>query len=112
MPVPEKGRTMRGPDSVTANPNGASPFGVMDLVGNMWQSTDEFVDEHSRGGILRGGSFLDPSETRPYAVTGNNRFRHTIHPSALSLLEVAPVNHLRSRSAKSPDRFGATEVMA
>jgi gamma-glutamyl hercynylcysteine S-oxide synthase len=60
VPVSEKGRTMRGPDSVTAHPNGASPFGVMDLVGNVWQWTDEFLDEHTRGGILRGGSYYQP----------------------------------------------------
>jgi formylglycine-generating enzyme required for sulfatase activity len=112
VPVPDKGRTMRGPDSVTAHPKGASPFGVMDLAGNMWQWIDEFVDEHSRGGILRGGSFLDPSETRPYPVTGKNRFRRAIHPSGLSLSGVASVNHLRSRSAKSTHRFTATEVRA
>ncbi len=60
VPVPDKGRTMRGPDSVTAHPSGASPFGVMDLVGNVWQWTDEYVDEHTRGGILRGGSYYQP----------------------------------------------------
>ncbi len=60
VPVPDKGRTMRGPDSVTAHPKGASPFGVMDLVGNVWQWTDEFLDEHTRGGILRGGSYYQP----------------------------------------------------
>jgi formylglycine-generating enzyme required for sulfatase activity len=60
VPVPDKGRTMRGPDSVTAHPKGASPFGVMDLVGNVWQWTDEFLDEHTRGGILRGGSYYEP----------------------------------------------------
>jgi iron(II)-dependent oxidoreductase len=60
VPVPDKSRTMRGPDSVTAHPNGASPFGVMDLVGNVWQWTDEYVDEHTRGGILRGGSYYQP----------------------------------------------------
>lgn len=60
VPVPDKGRTMHGPDSVTAHPKGASPFGVMDLVGNVWQWTDEFVDEHARGGILRGGSYYQP----------------------------------------------------
>jgi hypothetical protein len=83
VPVPDKGRTMGGPDSVTAHPKGASP-----LV--------SWIDEHSRGGILRGSSFLDPSETRPYPVTGKNRFRRAIHPSGLSLSGVASVNHLRS----------------
>jgi iron(II)-dependent oxidoreductase len=60
VPLPDKGRTMRGPDSVTAHPKGASPFGVMDLVGNVWQWTDEFLDEHTRGSILRGGSYYQP----------------------------------------------------
>jgi gamma-glutamyl hercynylcysteine S-oxide synthase len=60
VPVPEKGRKLRGPDPVDAHPKGASPFGVEDLVGNVWQWTDEFVDEHTRGGILRGGSYYQP----------------------------------------------------
>jgi len=60
VPVPDKGRTMRGPDAVSAHPKGASPFGVMDLVGNVWQWTDAFVDEHTRAGILRGGSYYQP----------------------------------------------------
>jgi formylglycine-generating enzyme required for sulfatase activity len=60
LPTPDQGHAMRGPDSVDAHPTGASPFGVMDLVGNVWQWTDEFVDEHTRGGILRGGSYYQP----------------------------------------------------
>ena len=60
LPAPDQGRTMRGPDNVDAHPTGASPFGVMDLVGNVWQWTDEYVDEHTRGGILRGGSYYQP----------------------------------------------------
>jgi formylglycine-generating enzyme required for sulfatase activity len=60
VPVPDKSRTMRGPDPVDAHPKGASPFGVMDMVGNVWQWTEEFVDEHTRGGILRGGSYYQP----------------------------------------------------
>ena len=60
VPVPDKSRTMRGPDAVDAHTAGASPFGVMDLVGNVWQWTDEFTDEHTRGGILRGGSYYQP----------------------------------------------------
>ena len=60
IPVPDKSRTMRGPDPVDAHPKGASSFGVMDMVGNVWQWTEEFVDEHTRGGILRGGSYYQP----------------------------------------------------
>jgi len=60
VPTPDKGRTMRGPDSVSAHPAGASSLGVMDLVGNVWQWTDEYIDEHTRGGILRGGSYYQP----------------------------------------------------
>jgi gamma-glutamyl hercynylcysteine S-oxide synthase len=60
VPVPDKSRIMRGPDNVDAHPQGASPFGVMDLVGNVWQWTEEFQDEHTRGGILRGGSYYQP----------------------------------------------------
>jgi formylglycine-generating enzyme required for sulfatase activity len=60
VPEPQTDRTMRGPDKVDAHPAGASPFGVMDMVGNVWQWTDEYVDDHTRGGILRGGSYYQP----------------------------------------------------
>jgi len=60
VPAPDKGRAMGEPSDVNAHPAGASPFGVMDMVGNVWQWTDEFVDEHTRAGILKGGSFYQP----------------------------------------------------
>jgi formylglycine-generating enzyme required for sulfatase activity len=60
VPVPEKDRALRGPDPVDAHPRGASPFGVEDLVGNVWQWTDEFRDEHTRADTLRGGSYYQP----------------------------------------------------
>jgi gamma-glutamyl hercynylcysteine S-oxide synthase len=60
VPTPDKSRTMRGPDDVDAHPQGASPFAVMDMVGNVWQWTDEFQDDYTRGGILRGGSYYQP----------------------------------------------------
>ena len=60
VPVPEKGRLLRSPDDRAAHPSGASPFNVMDLVGNVWQWTDEFEDEHTRAAILRGGSYYQP----------------------------------------------------
>jgi iron(II)-dependent oxidoreductase len=60
VPTPDWGRTMRGPDPVDAHPQGASPYGVMDMVGNVWQWTDEFTDEHTRAAILRGGEYYQP----------------------------------------------------
>merc|ERR1711865_861392 len=51
----------RGPEPVTAHsPAGDSPFGVSDLVGNVWQYTSEFQDEHTRYVITRGGSNYYP----------------------------------------------------
>jgi formylglycine-generating enzyme required for sulfatase activity len=60
--VPEHvtGRTMTGPDPVDAHPQGASPYGVMDMVGNVWQWTEEFTDEHTRTAVLRGGEYYQP----------------------------------------------------
>ena len=66
VPVPETGRTMRGPDDVDAHPRGASPFGVMDTTGNVWQWTEEFTDRHTRAGILRGGSYYRPQGSHWY----------------------------------------------
>jgi len=60
VPAPDKGRTLRGPDPVDAHPAGASPFGVMDVVGNVWQWTDEFLDDHTRAALLRGGNYYRP----------------------------------------------------
>jgi gamma-glutamyl hercynylcysteine S-oxide synthase len=60
VPLPDKGRTMRGPEAVDAHPLGKSPFGVMDLVGNVWQWTEEFTDDHTRAAILRGGEYYQP----------------------------------------------------
>jgi formylglycine-generating enzyme required for sulfatase activity len=57
VPVPDKSRTMRGPDDVSAHESGRSPLGVYDMVGNVWQWTDEFDDDHTRAAILRGGSY-------------------------------------------------------
>jgi len=59
-PAPDKGRALREPSDVGATPKGASPFGVMDMVGNVWQWTDEYRDAHNRAAILRGGSYYQP----------------------------------------------------
>ncbi|MHB8734807.1 MAG: formylglycine-generating enzyme family protein [Terriglobales bacterium] len=66
VPTPDRGRTMRAPTDVDAFPRGVSPFGVMDLVGNVWQWTDEYRDAHTRAAIVRGGSFYQPQGSMWY----------------------------------------------
>jgi formylglycine-generating enzyme required for sulfatase activity len=66
VPTPHKDRTPGEPADVNAHPAGASPFGVMDMVGNIWQWTDEFEDEHTRAAILRGGSYYQPQGSHWY----------------------------------------------
>ena len=66
VPEVDTGRTMAPASDVAAHPAGVSPFGVMDLVGNVWQWTDEYADTHTRAAILRGGSHYQPQGARWY----------------------------------------------
>ena len=66
VPPVNRGRTLLPPDDVHAHPQGASPFGVLDLVGNVWQWTDEYHDEHTRAAVLRGGSAYQPQTSHWY----------------------------------------------
>ena len=65
-PAQEHGHDLPGPAPVDAFPKGASPFGVMDMTGNIWQWTDEFQDGHTRAAIVRGGGYYRPSGSRWY----------------------------------------------
>lgn len=60
VPPADHGREMRAPANVDAYAKGASPFGILDLEGNVSQWTDEFRDERTRGAILRGGASYQP----------------------------------------------------
>ena len=62
----ETSRVMSPPDDVDAHPKGASPFGVMDMVGNIWHWTDEYQDEHTRAAIVRGGGHYRPIASKWY----------------------------------------------
>jgi len=56
IPPADHNRAMRPPTDVTDYPE-QSVFGVKDLVGNVWQWTDEYADDHTRAAIIRGGSY-------------------------------------------------------
>jgi len=61
LPPVDSGPALHPAADVTAFPNGASPFGVLDLVGNVSQWTDEYRDPHTRAAILRGGASYQPN---------------------------------------------------
>lgn len=66
IPPEDSGRTMRPPTNVDAYPKGASPFGVMDMVGNVWQWTDEYTDEHTRAAVLKGSGYYRAAGSKWY----------------------------------------------
>ena len=65
-PAQRTGTTFPGPEHVGRYPAGASPFGILDMVGSVWQMTDEYQDAHTRSVILRGGSNYRPSSSMWY----------------------------------------------
>jgi iron(II)-dependent oxidoreductase len=55
-------------------PSGKSPFGVMDLVGNVWQLTNDVYDNGSNYfGMIRGGSYYNPKASVWYIQGGPQR---------------------------------------
>jgi formylglycine-generating enzyme required for sulfatase activity len=72
----ETSRVMPPPDDVDSHPTGASPFGVMDMTGNVWQWTDEFQDDHTRAAIIRGGGHYRPIASKWYFPTTTSLDKH------------------------------------
>ena len=72
------GTVYQGPEPVNmySAKQSASPFGVRDLVGNVWQYTDEFQDDHTRAIILRGGSNYRPTGSQWYFPQAKQNNQH------------------------------------
>ncbi len=66
VPQPDHGRELQPASDVDAHSQGASLSGVMDMVGNVWQWTDEYTDDHTRAAVVRGGSHYQPQGSRWY----------------------------------------------
>ena len=79
VPKPFTGRNSSSPDDVFAHRDGSSPFGVLDLVGNIWQWTDEYIDEHTRSAVIRGGSYYRPKGSDWYFPNGETHYRLDQH---------------------------------
>jgi len=60
LPLADPGPSLRPPTNVSDFPKGASPFGILDLIGNVSQWTDEYRDPHTRAAIVRGGAAYHP----------------------------------------------------
>jgi formylglycine-generating enzyme required for sulfatase activity len=57
--------------AVDAHPRGESPFGVKDLIGNVWQLTaDKYYDGAYTFSIIRGGSYYNPTSSIWYVTGG------------------------------------------
>jgi gamma-glutamyl hercynylcysteine S-oxide synthase len=61
VPPVDAGPAMHPLSDVGVFAKGASPFGVLDLIGNVSQWTDEYVGLHTRAAIIRGGAAYQPS---------------------------------------------------
>ena len=71
---------------VNQYPGGASPFGVMDMVGNVWQLTNDLYDNGSAYFIIiRGGSYYYPTSSWWYVKGGPQALDET-----QMLLRVSP----------------------
>jgi gamma-glutamyl hercynylcysteine S-oxide synthase len=60
LPPADAGPAMHPLANLGDFPKGASPFGVLDLIGNVSQWTDEYRDPHTRAAIVRGGAAYHP----------------------------------------------------
>jgi formylglycine-generating enzyme required for sulfatase activity len=47
-------------DPVNAHPDAASPYGVLEMAGNVWEWTSTAVEDGEPVHVVKGGCFNDP----------------------------------------------------
>lgn len=76
-PPMSNGRELPTLPDVGSHPAGASPFGIMDMAGTVFQWTDEYSDAHTRFAVLRGGSCYRPQLSRWYFPNSPRNDQHS-----------------------------------
>jgi hypothetical protein len=66
VPPQATGTTRPPPPDVGGYPAGDAPSGVKDLMGLVWQWTNLFRDDHTAGGLVRGGSYWGAEGSKWY----------------------------------------------
>jgi formylglycine-generating enzyme required for sulfatase activity len=61
VPPSDAGPVARPAPPVGTFAAGTTPTGLVDLVGSVYQWTDEFADDHTRAAILRGAPAYQPA---------------------------------------------------
>jgi formylglycine-generating enzyme required for sulfatase activity len=68
------------PDPVGSHPKGANPFGLEDLVGSVWQLTNDLYKSGSYDYIImKGGSYYNPSSSWWYVQGGPRELNYREH---------------------------------
>jgi iron(II)-dependent oxidoreductase len=83
VPTQQTGTVRPPPNDVGSFPTGDSPSGVKDLFGLVWQWTNEFTDNHTRAGLVRGGSYYTAVGSMWYFPNDSKRVSAQTHNKLL-----------------------------
>jgi len=69
-------RWLAAPYSIGQHSNGASPYGVEDMVKHVWEYTDAFFDDHNMAALVKGGSNYNPDSSAWYFSQPDTVYNH------------------------------------